>query len=548
MGELKVLISSIFFLFGFLVAYYIRGRLLKQKIIIAEEEAIKLVEDAKRTSETILREAKVEAKDKLIKMKTQFDNETHETRLELKKIEKRLLQKEENIEKKVEKVELRYQEVLQKEKHLNKKISEVEKNERNYNELIDEQKIYLEKISGLSADQAKELLIKTMENEARFDAAKLIKRIETEAIEEADKKAKKIIATSIQRYASDYVVENTVSVVQLPNDEMKGRIIGREGRNIRALEAATGIDLIIDDTPEAVILSGYNPIRREIARVSINRLIADGRIHPGRIEEIVKKVEEEIDESIREAGEQAAFDLGVHGIHPELIKYIGRLKFRTSYAQNVLQHSIEVGFICGIMAAELGLNVKQARRIGLLHDIGKAIDHEVEGPHAQIGSKLSKKYGESYKIVHAIAAHHEDIPPASVLALLVQAADGISGARPGARREMLESYIKRLEDLESICNSFKGVASSYAIQAGREVRIMVESAVISDEDSVLLTKDITSKIEELLTFPGQIKVTVIRETRSIGYASKWVETKNIKINNYENNAWHINQNNIYLKN
>jgi len=520
MGELKVLISSIFFLFGFLVAYYIRGRLLKQKIIIAEEEAIKLVEDAKRTSETILREAKVEAKDKLIKMKTQFDNETHETRLELKKIEKRLLQKEENIEKKVEKVELRYQEVLQKEKHLNKKISEVEKNERNYNELIDEQKIYLEKISGLSADQAKELLIKTMENEARFDAAKLIKRIETEAIEEADKKAKKIIATSIQRYASDYVVENTVSVVQLPNDEMKGRIIGREGRNIRALEAATGIDLIIDDTPEAVILSGYNPIRREIARVSINRLIADGRIHPGRIEEIVKKVEEEIDESIREAGEQAAFDLGVHGIHPELIKYIGRLKFRTSYAQNVLQHSIEVGFICGIMAAELGLNVKQARRIGLLHDIGKAIDHEVEGPHAQIGSKLSKKYGESYKIVHAIAAHHEDIPPASVLALLVQAADGISGARPGARREMLESYIKRLEDLESICNSFKGVASSYAIQAGREVRIMVESAVISDEDSVLLTKDITSKIEELLTFPGQIKVTVIRETRSIGYASK----------------------------
>jgi len=359
-----------------------------------------------------------------------------------------------------------------------------------------------------------------MENEARYEGAKTIKRIENETKEQADKKAAEIMATAIQRYAGDFVAERTVSVVELPNDEMKGRIIGREGRNIRALEAATGIDLIIDDTPEAVILSGFNPVRREVARLSLMRLIADGRIHPARIEDIVKKVGKEVDITIKEAGEQAAFDLGVHGINNELIKYIGRLKFRTSYAQNVLQHSVEVGVLSGIMASELGLNSKLARRMGLLHDIGKAIDHEVEGQHAIIGSKLAKKFGETPMVEHAIAAHHEDIPPSSVYDLLIQAADALSGARPGARKELLENYIKRLEDLENIANSFKGVANAYAIQAGRELRVIVESGIISDENATLLSRDVAKKIEESLTFPGQIKVTVIRETRAVEYANK----------------------------
>ncbi len=396
----------------------------------------------------------------------------------------------------------------------------VEQNEHKYNGLIEEQKRQLERISGLTAGQARELLIKAMENEARYEGARLIKRIENETKEKADKKAKKIIATAIQRYAGDFVAERTVSVVQLPSDEMKGRIIGREGRNIRAIEAATGIDLIIDDTPEAVILSGFNPVRREVARLSLLKLISDGRIHPARIEDVVKKVEKEVDLAIKEAGEQAAFDLGVHGLHGELVKILGRLKFRSSYTQNVLQHSVEVGFLCGIMAAELGLNQKLARRMGLLHDIGKAVDHEVEGPHALIGSKLAKKYGESQRVVHAIAAHHEDVPPSTVYALLVQAADGLSGARPGARKELLENYIKRLEDLENIANSFKGVANTYAIQAGRELRVIVESGIISDEESILLSRDIAHKIEESLTFPGQIRVTVIRETRAVEYANK----------------------------
>jgi ribonuclease Y len=359
-----------------------------------------------------------------------------------------------------------------------------------------------------------------MENEARHEGAKLIKRIENEAKEQADKNAKDIIATAIQRYAGDFVAERTVSVVQLPSDEMKGRIIGREGRNIRALEAATGIDLIIDDTPEAVILSGFNPVRREVARLSLMRLISDGRIHPARIEDIVKKVGKEVDLVIKEAGEQAAFDLSIHGIHNELIKYIGRLKFRTSYAQNVLQHSIEVGVLSGIMASELGLNSKLARRMGLLHDIGKAVDHEIEGQHAVIGSNLAKKFGETQKVVQAIAAHHEDVPPSSVYDLLIQAADGLSGARPGARKELLENYIKRLEDLEEIANSFSGVANTYAIQAGRELRIIVESGIISDEEATLLSRDVSKKIEESLTFPGQIKVVVIRETRAVEYANK----------------------------
>ncbi len=468
----------------------------------------------------MLKEAKLEVKDRLFRMKSEFDAETKDTRSELKKKEKRLMQKEENIERKLEQFERRERDILRKEKKSIRKEEAVEQKEKKYDELIEEQKRQLEKISGLTADQAKELLIRAMENEARYESAKILKRIENETKEQADKKSAEIMATAIQRYAGDFVAERTVSVVQLPNDEMKGRIIGREGRNIRALEAATGIDLIIDDTPEAVILSGFNPVRREVARLSLIRLIADGRIHPARIEDVVKKVEKEVDSTIKEAGEQAAFDLGVHGIHNELIKYIGRLKFRTSYAQNVLQHSVEVGVLCGIMASELGLNPKMAKRMGLLHDIGKAIDHEVEGQHAIIGSNLAKKFGETPKIVHAIAAHHEDVTPESVYDLLIQAADALSGARPGARKELLENYIKRLEDLEGIANSFKGVANTYAIQAGRELRVIVESGIISDEEATLLSRDVAKKIEESLTFPGQIKVMVIRETRAVEYANK----------------------------
>jgi ribonuclease Y len=520
MDALYVLIGVFCFGAGFGVAFYVKGRMLTRKMKDAEGEAAKIREEAHRHSETLLKEADLEVKDKLFKMKSDFDTETKETRAELSNREKRLLQKEEHIDRKAEQLEKRENDIGRSEKDIAHRIERIETDEKKFHELIEEQKRQLEKISGLTAEQAKELLIRAMENEARYEGAKLIKRIENETREEADKKAKKIIATAIQRYAGDFVAERTVSVVQLPNDEMKGRIIGREGRNIRALEAATGIDLIIDDTPEAVILSGFNPVRREVARISLTRLISDGRIHPARIEDVVKKVGQEVDQAIKEAGEQAAFDLGVHGIHNELVKYLGRLKYRTSYAQNVLQHSVEVGFLCGIMAVELGLNQKLARRMGLLHDIGKAIDHEVEGPHAIIGSKLAKKYNESPKVVHAISAHHEDVPPNSVYSVLVQAADGLSGARPGARKEMLENYIKRLEDLEGIANAFKGVANTYAIQAGRELRVIVESDKISDESSTLLCRDIAKKIEESLTFPGQIKVMVIRETRAVEYANK----------------------------
>ena len=513
-----VIIGS--FVVGFVMAYLIKGKIVSGKVRAAKEEALNIIRDAKRKSETLIKEARLEAKDRLFKMKSEFDTETKETRSELRKQERRLISKEENIDKKLEQLEHRDQEIGKSEKKLRQRTKSIEANERKYNQLVEEQKQQLETISSLTAEQAKELLIRAMENEARHEGAKMIKRIENETKEQADKKAKKIMATAIQRYAGDYVAERTVSVVQLPSDEMKGRIIGREGRNIRALEAATGIDLIIDDTPEAVILSGFNPVRREVARLSLMKLISDGRIHPARIEDVVKKVGQEVDVTIKEAGEQAAFDLGVHGIHNELIKYLGRLKFRSSYAQNVLQHSVEVGSLCGIMAAELGLKEKLAKRMGLLHDIGKAIDHEVEGPHAVIGSKLAKKFGESHRIVHAIAAHHEDVPPSTVYALLVQAADGLSGARPGARKELLENYIKRLEDLEAIANSFNGVADTYAIQAGRELRVIVQSEVISDEDSILLSRDIVKKIEESLTFPGQIKVMVIRETRAVEYANK----------------------------
>lgn len=520
MIEHAIMLGLITFGVGFLIAFWIRGRVVSQKLKAAESEAQKITEEAQRKSDTLLKEANLEIKDRLFRMKSEFDSETKETSRELKNREQRLLHKEESLDRKIEQFEQRDRELSRQEKELARKTDKIDKDQRKYNELLEEQRNQLVKISGMTADQAKDLLIRSMENEARYEGAKLIKRIETETKEEADKRAKKIMATAIQRYAGDFIAERTVSVVQLPNDEMKGRIIGREGRNIRAIEAATGIDLIIDDTPEAVILSGFNPVRREVARIALTRLIADGRIHPARIEDIVKKVTQEVDQTIKEAGEQAAFDLGIHGLHNKLIKHIGQLKFRTSYAQNVLQHSIEVGFLSGIMASELGLNAKLAKRIGLLHDLGKAVDHEVEGPHALIGSKLAKKHGESSRIVHAIAAHHEDVAPETIYALLVQAADGLSGARPGARKELLENYIKRLEDLENIANSFKGVSNSYAIQAGREIRVIVESGIVNDDHAVLLSKDIVKKIEESLTFPGQIKVMVIRETRAVAYANK----------------------------
>jgi len=505
---------------GFIVAYLIRGGGASRKIRAAEKESGRMIENAKHQSATLVKEAELDVKDRRIKMKNDFDVETKDTRVELKEKERRLTKKEENAERKIDQLGRRDRELVKKERRLSKRENKVDHLEAKANELIEEQKRQLEKISGMTTDQAKELLIRAMENEARYDGAKLIKRIESEAKAEADKKAKGILATVIQRYAGDFVMERTVSVVQLPSDDMKGRIIGREGRNIRALEAATGIDLIIDDTPEAVILSGFNPVRREVARLSLKKLISDGRIHPARIEDVVKKVEKEVGVVIQETGEQAAFDLGVHGIHPELIKCIGSLKFRTSYSQNVLQHSVEVGFLCGIMASELGLNAKLARRMGLLHDLGKAVDHEVDGPHAIIGSKLAKKYQEKANVVRAIAAHHEDVAPTNVYDFLVMAADSLSGARPGARKESLENYVKRLEELEKIANNFKGVSNTYAIQAGREVRVIVESQKVSDEQAILLSRDIAREIEASVTFPGQIKVIVIRETRAVEYANK----------------------------
>jgi ribonuclease Y len=453
-------------------------------------------------------------------MKSDFDSETEETRAELKKEERRLSKKIEKLDKQEELLSKRELSFQKNEIALEEKLASVTKTESHYKALLEQTKKELEKVSGLTLEEAKDLLLKAMEEEARHEGAKLIKKITSEARENADKEAKKIISTAIQRYAGDYVAERTVSVVHLPGDEMKGRIIGREGRNIRALEAATGIDLIIDDTPEAVILSGFNPVRREVARIALEKLIADGRIHPARIEDVVARSTEEVDLVIKEAGEQAAFDLGVHGIDPELIKVIGKLKFRTSYAQNVLQHSIEVAFLSGAIAAELGLDIKLSKRMGLLHDIGKAVDHEVDGAHAIIGANLAKKYGESERVVNAIGAHHEDQMPQSVYDYIVQAADALSGARPGARKESLENYVKRLEDLENIANAFNGVINTYAIQAGREIRVITESEKISDESAVLLSRDIARQIEENLTFPGQVKVVVIRETRAVEYTKK----------------------------
>ncbi len=481
-------------------------------------EAQALLEEARKEAEILKKEAVLRAKEETFEEKARAEKELEERKTEVLALERRLQQREGNLDKKEENLDKRDTRLEEREEQLGARLDELEASRKEVADRFAEVNTRLERVAGMSAEEAKAELKANLLSEARHESAKEIRDIEEEAKKVADKKAKEIISLAIQRYAGEYVSERTVTSVQLPSEEMKGRIIGREGRNIRAIEAATGIDLIVDDTPETVLLSGYNPVRREVARVSLERLIADGRIHPARIEEVVRKVGKELEQQIKEAGEQATFDVGVHGIHPEIVDLLGRLKYRSSFAQNVLTHSIEVAFLCGIMAAELGLNVKKAKRAGLLHDIGKAVDHEVEGSHAVIGADLARKYGEPEDIIHAVVAHHDDVKPESILAVLVQSADALSAARPGARREMLETYVKRLEDLERIANSFEGVSKTYAIQAGREVRIIVDSERVNDDASVLLSKDIARKVEKELSYPGQVKVTVIRETRAVEYA------------------------------
>lgn len=493
------------------VGYIIRKLIAEAKISSAEQQALKIVEDAKKNAEGKTREMVLEAKEDVLKLRSEFDKESKERRLEIQRLEKRVIQKEETLDKKLENLE-------RKEESLNKKENEIISLQNTLEEAKYEQTRELERISALTTAEAKELILSNVKKEVQHEMAVMIRDIEYQAKEEAEKKARDIISQAIQRVAADHVAESTVSVVPLPNDEMKGRIIGREGRNIRALETLTGIDLIIDDTPEAVILSGFDPVRREIARIALEKLIVDGRIHPGRIEEMVGKAQKEVETQIREEGEQATFDAGIHGIHPELIKLLGRLKFRTSYGQNVLKHSLEVSHLAGVMAAELNADIKLAKRGGLLHDIGKAVDHEVEGPHVAIGAELAKKFKESAEVIHCIAAHHGDEEPKTIEAVIVQAADAISAARPGARRETLENYIKRLEKLENIAESFEGVDRCFAIQAGREIRIMVKPDKVDDVLTTTIARDITKRIEAELEYPGQIKVTVIRETRVVEYA------------------------------
>ncbi len=501
-----------------LTIVWMRRKQQHAEIELTQSTAARIIEEAKKDAGAIKKEAEIQAKDSLLKEKMDFEKEVRETRRELQTFEKRLVSKEESLDKRLDGVEKRDSDLAKREAALKGREKSIEDKTAEYDHRIDEARRQLEQVAGMTRDEAKRNLVDQMLEEAKYDSAKRIRVIEEGAKEEAVRRSQKIIALAIERLAGDFVAERSVTVVPLPNDELKGKIIGREGRNIRALEAATGIDLIVDDTPETVVISGHNPIRREIARLSLEKLIADGRIHPGRIEEVVRKSEQELEESIREAGQKAIFDVGVHGVHPEIIKLLGRLKYRYSYAQNVLLHSIEAAFICGMMASELGLNEKQARRAALLHDIGKAVDHEVEGSHAIIGAELARKYGESPKIVNAIAAHHEDVKAETILAPLVDAADALSGARPGARREMMESYVRRLEDLERITNSFRGVEKSYAVQAGREIRIMVQHNVVSDDEASRMAREIARKIENEMTYPGQIKVTVIREMRSVDYA------------------------------
>lgn len=493
------------------IGYLLRKTVAEAKIASAEAEAKRIISEAIKEAETKKRETLVEAKDEIYKMRSEIERESRERRNELQQLERRLMQKEESLDRKSDMLERR-------EENLNHSKKEIERLRQEVNDMLEKQRVELERLSGLTAEEARALILKQVEDDVKHEAAVMIKEVEAQAKEEAEKRARNIISLAIQRTAADHVAEATVSVVALPNDEMKGRIIGREGRNIRALETLTGIDLIIDDTPEAVILSGFDPIRREVARIALEKLIADGRIHPARIEEMVEKARKEVDAAIREAGEQATFDADVHGLHPELVKLLGRLKYRTSYGQNVLKHSVEVAHLAGIMAVELGADARVARRAGLLHDIGKAIDHEVEGTHVEIGVDLLRKYKEHEDVIHAMACHHGDMEPQTVEAVLVAAADAISAARPGARRESLETYIKRLQKLEEIANSFEGVEKSYAIQAGREIRIMVKPDRIDDLTCTKMARDIVKRIESELEYPGQIKVTVIRETRAVEYA------------------------------
>jgi ribonuclease Y len=496
---------------GGLFGWLIRKTVAEKTIGSAEIEAKRLLQNADTEAEARKRETIVAAKEEVMQIRNEIEKETRERRNELQRLERRYLQKEETLERKIENLE-------RKEENLQRKEADVEKRKNDLTDLIAKQVAELERLSGMTPDEAKQLLLKSVEEEVRYESAIMIKEIETRAKEEAEKRAKDIISLAIHRCAADHVAESTVSVVALPNDEMKGRIIGREGRNIRALETLTGIDLIIDDTPEAVILSGFDPIRREIARVALEKLILDGRIHPARIEEMVEKAQKEVEQKIREEGEQATFETGVHGLHPELIKLLGRLRFRTSYGQNVLKHSTEVSHLAGLMAAELGVDVQMAKRAGLLHDIGKAVDHDTEGTHVEIGVDICKRYKESWDVIHAIEAHHGDIEPKTIVAVLVAAADAVSAARPGARRETLETYIKRLQKLEEIAENFDGVEKSYAIQAGREIRIIVNPERIDDVLAPRIAHDISKRIEEELEYPGQIKVVVIRETRAVDYA------------------------------
>lgn len=514
----QLVILGIFSIVTFILGYFIRKYAAEKKVQTAEARAREIAQSAAKEAENIRREAKLEAKDLLYKTRAEFERETKETRHQLASLEKRMIQKEENIDRKVDILDRKERSVQGRERNISFREKQLETRDSELRKLIEEEKQRLQRVSGLTADAAKRILLERLENEVRLEGAAMIRRVEEEAKESADKNSRKIISLAIQRCAADHTIESTVSVVSLPNDEMKGRIIGREGRNIRALEIATGVDVVVDDTPEAVTLSGFDLVKREIARVALERLITDGRIHPARIEEVVAKVKQEMEATIREEGKRSAFDAGVHRLHPEEIKMLGRLKYRTSFGQNVLQHSKEVAYILGVMASELGLDFALARRVGLLHDIGKAVDHEIEGTHARIGAELGKKFGESPLVVNAIGAHHQDIEPTSLLAVLVQAADAVSATRPGARRETLELYVKRLEKLESVADSFKGVEKAYAIQAGREVRVMVQPNKINDAEATILARDIRKKIEEGLEYPGQIKVTVIRETRAIEYA------------------------------